>query len=185
MGSVAPDKWTAEVPVDEPLRTSIPGWSIGRIADSADVDAFRLCCLPFSQMATWLHQRSVGAWQFVRRERIAGRVSLRYRAFQFEQLADACFFASAWSAEILRLRVFSVEHQIAETGFLSGFETAQEREVRVHESRPSRGRLDDMIVWLVDVWPLRRRARFLERLRHRPTHRQLQELVATGHRGDR
>lgn len=183
MGSVAPSRWTAEVPVDEPLRASIPGWSIGRIGDSADVDAFQLFCVPFSHMAMWLDQRSVGAWRFVRRERVAGRVSIQYRSFQFEQLADARFFVSAWSAEILRLRVFSIEHQIAEIGFLSGYETAQERERC--ESRPSRGRLDDVIVWLVDVWPLRCRARSLERLRRQPTHRQLQELVVNGHGGDR
>ena len=184
MAPVGRFAWTAEVAIDEPIRSSLAMWSVGRITDSEEVDAFRLCCLPFSQMAAWLDQRSVGAWRFVRRERIAGRVSIQYRSFQFEQLADARFFASAWSAEILRLRVFSVEHQIAETGFLSGFETAQEREMRRRKSRPSRGPLDDMIVWLVDVWPLRRRARSLERLHRRPTHRQLQELVTTDHGGD-
>jgi len=184
MGSIAPARWKAEVPVDEPLRASIPGWSIGRIADSADVDAFQLCCFPISQMAVWLDQRSVGAWRFVRRERVAGRVSIQYRSFQFEQLADARIFVSAWSAEILRLRVFSIKHQIAESGFRSGSETAQEREMRSRESRPSRGRLDDAIVWLVDVWPLQCRARSLERLSRQPRHRQLQELVTTGHGGD-
>ena len=185
MAPVERSTWVAEVAIDEPIRSNLAMWSVGRIGDSDQDDALRLFCLPFSEMAAWLDRRAVGDWRFVRRERVLGRVSLEYRSFQFKQLADARFFASAWSAEILRLRVFSLEHQIAKTGFLSGHETAQEREMRRCEPRPSRGRLDDVIVWLVDVWPLRCRARSLERLRRQPTHRQLQELVATGHGGDR
>ena len=186
MAPVGRSTWVAEVAIDEPVGSNLAMWSVGRITDSAQVDGLCLCCLPLSEMAAWLDRRSVGDWRFVRRERVLGRVSLEYRSFQFKQLADARFFAAAWFAEILQLRLISIEIQIAETGFLSGQETDQERMMHLRESRLSRTCLDEAIVWLIDVWPLRRRARALERLRRRPMHRQLRELVTIGgHGGDR
>lgn len=184
MGSVVPDKWTAEVPIDEPLRSSMPMWSIGRITGSVtDLDLEPGSNL-LGEMATWLQQRSVGAWRFVERERVSGRASLLYRCFQFEQEADGRLFAETWAEALIGLRLNSLQGQFAELGHSATFEIEVEGEAPGRKKRAIRDRLDDAIAHVVDVWPLRRRARTLEKLRRRLTHRKLRELVTIDHGGD-
>lgn len=157
-------KWAAEVAIDEPLRSNLPIWSLGRIV-SADTTLDRKHDLgPLNQMAAWLRQRSVGCWRFVKRERVTGRVSVCYRAFKFEQIADARHFAQAWANALITMRAASLERQVKD--FMS--------------PRGRRGTewVDHVLAWLLDYLPTQVRRRSLLRLRGLPVRRQIDELVA-------
>ena len=178
MASVAPSKWTAEVPIDEPIRSSIPIWSIGRIVGSAtDLDV-EPGSVSFDDMVDWLRQRSIGAWRFIERERVSGRVSLLYRAFEFERIADANLFAATWSDALIQLRMTSLGKQIAHIVSPAGeHEIVSGREPHHRSRHRGAGRFDVVLSWLLDVLPVRLRARSLVRLRRRPEHRRLGALV--------
>ena len=165
MGSVTPNKWTAEVAIDEPDRSSLPGWSIGHLKGSVTNIDVEPGSAPLTNMVEWLGQHSTGAWRFVERERVSGRTSLLYRTFEFEQSADAILFATAWWDALVQMRVESVDRQIASVTSAS----ANAGGVQF---------LDRALTWLLDETPLRLRARSLMRLRGKSSHRQIGELVA-------
>lgn len=178
MASLTSSKWTAEVAIDESLRSSLAIWSLGRVNGAVTVLDVEPGAAPMSDMTAWLHQRSVGGWRLVERERVSGRVSLVSRGFEFEQIADAKLFAAAWTDAIIQLRVASLDREIAH--LIVQPESATGLSGRGHYGSlrlRGAGRLDVVLTWLLDVVPVRLRARSLRRLQSLSERSRIEALV--------